>query len=311
MTGLSGLESPEQLTEPRPWKVRFALLPADGSLRDLNIDPHEMMGDSNFALSSQEIQDYLAQPLDQPVDTPTGRVMTTIVLRTNGNGRLGLIAIKVEAAESSVQAFNIAKTAFDFIHLRIALATEIPLKYAFCHLQDETEESRFAIRYVEPFPVVEILFNEQFLPPVLQRMASAYIEALNSNSYFYAFLCRYKLVDALTGNIQGIFRRLGQQYSVEMLNLNGQFSADEVGDFLPELVGAGYRETVTRLKDLRVRVAHMLTSVGFQALNAHSQDQAERFAQALHIAARNLLLSAIDNYERLRSKGVSQEELKV
>ena len=302
VTGLSGITSPEPFTENRPWMVSFVLQPVDNFLMDFATDPP--MGDSNFIVPA-EWRDYFAKPVEQPVDSPNGRLITTMSLQTNAAGRLGRVDVRVPAAPSSVQAYQLAKTVFDFCNLRISLAVELPLHFVLCRVSDESNEERFAIRYRSPYPIVELDFDDRFLPPVLQRMAASYIEALTTNSHFYAFLCLYKLVDALTGDIQGAYRKLAKAYGVTLKDLSGRFAEHEVGSFFPEIDGLSYREIVTKFKALRVRVAHVLTSVGFQALNAASQDQAERLSQALHIAAHNLLNAAIDNYQLLRDAKVS------
>ncbi len=308
VTALAGIESPEPPSESGSWSVKFVVAPNDAMAVGSSLPADEMMGDSNFVIPA-EWQAYLSSPAEQPVDTPIGQVMTAVVLHKNEVGRLGRVDIDVREAKSSVQAYLLAKTTFDHLNLRISLKTDLSLKVAFCHIQDGRNPERFAIRYTARHPVVQIDFDDRFLPPVLQRMAASYVEALTTNSHFYSFLCRYKLVDALTNELQRAFRLIGSRHAIVLEDLCGRFTSAEVGSFLPELVDQRYRDCIVKCSRLRVRVAHLLTSVGFHALNAASQEDAEMLSQALHIAAHNLLHRAIDNYQALRSAGVSAAEI--
>lgn len=307
-TGLAGIASPEPLLEPCPWTVTFVLRPAGVFMADRNITRDEVMGDSNFAVA-EHARAYFSTPNDLPVDTPNGRVVATMQLHTNQRGRLGRIDMRVSSGPSSVQAYNVAKTALDFLHLRIALKTEIPLVFDFCRIQDENNPSRFAIRYPTPYPTLALDFDDRILPPVIQRVAAPYIEALASNSHFYSFLCRFKLVESLTGEIQRSFRMLAKTYNLRLHDLTGKYKAEDIGAFAPEFVNVSYRQSVQRLNGLRVRVAHLLTSLGFQALNTFAQEQAERASHVLHIASHDLLHYAIDNYQILKDANISPTEI--
>jgi len=258
ITGLAGIESPEQQTEPRKYTVVFALSPYGTALfYPQGTSAQDFVGDSNFFIP-EELRSHLAQPVKAPVDTSGGRITTELTMQSNSKGNLGSVTVVVPCAVSSVHAFEIAKTVLEFLSLRIALATEIPIRSDACLIIDNTESGRFAIRYCSLRPLVSLEQDHRFIPPVMQRLAAFYVDGIRANSPFYAFLCYFKLCDVLTGALQGIFRKLARERGINVENLSGHFSADNVGNFLPQLTNVSYRDAIGRYNQLRVRVAHQL-----------------------------------------------------
>jgi hypothetical protein len=151
---------------------------------------------------------------------------------------------------------------------------------------EDTKNGITTIFYQNPFwkrliPSADLLFSE--MSPVY----AMFREALNSHSYFYKFLCYYKILEGLLGPLRSEALRRAKALNLRV-ELQKQI-VPEIPDLTPELNGY-VGKSINRLFDnlLRPRyrdaVAHFVTRGG--VLHVGQPDYTDEYARIIVICER-------------------------
>ena len=186
-------------------------------------------------------------------DDGSGESVTFKLLR-NPDGTLGKIVVPV-TADSPFEARMIAGRATSGLLGMVSFRENVPLHIGTEIVRDpESGWARFWM--VLPAPSAALGPVKLRLPPDLRPIYALWRESRNSRSYFYRFLCLFKIVEGLLETIlPRMYRDLAEKGKKFERVKNEVPDSKEMRETAPELVGKRF----TRVRDeLKGRYRHAL-----------------------------------------------------
>lgn len=219
-------------------------------------------------------------------------------IKKNASGEFSLVEFEC-AATHSVEARRKFQTAVLPYLDHLSYLANCPAVIAALRIEDPTNKC-VSIEYVSPYRRAVVNPGRATIYPELRSVYAMYREAKNSFSDFYKFLCYYKILEGLFGQLRAdLFSRaraenisLGRPREVvpsdPELNATYQpYVGQPVKSFFDEVLTPKFRNAV----------AHFVTDDG-AVLNMSSPEHIDSYADVLYVTELSVS-SAIKSYESL------------
>ncbi len=132
---------------------------------------------------------------------------------------------------------------------------------------------------VSPFRNATVVDDEQIIPLELSPVYAMYREGICASSYFYKFLCFYKIIEGLFGKMRSNIYIRAKQIGVELINERSSVPNDpDIPSDIKCHVGSPIKEFFDKVltDQFRNAVAHLQTQDG--VLDVGSSAELDRYA---------------------------------
>ncbi len=222
---------------------------------------------------------FVTAPDDLHLDTPSGRY--TLLRNIRGELAMATRSLTATSAEEALDTFLTGLTP-SLDHL--AFLSNTPIVVDLLEARDETNHVT-TISYRMPYGSAALSQGAAQLSTPMWPVYAMYREALNSSSNFYRFLCFFKVLEGIFGQIRPQFFQLARAQGIVIATRTELVPATpELQAFQPAYVGRRIQDLYERELQAQYRhsVAHFALTHG-TVTNPSSHRDSTRYAGIVYL----------------------------